>query len=149
MVKNVRSVVFCRNTVVIFIVLSIVSLFFMPAIADYYSMAVNQNHNIAVTIMFSLYVLFMPAIITLRAMYLLLNNIQNNMIFVSQNVRYLTIITVCLFVVGIICGIVAFLISSLFAFVCVPFLFMGVVLLVLRNVFDKAVEMKQENDLTI
>ena len=146
--KFSKSVIFCIWTVRILIIVSVGSLLFIPNIADYYSIIVHQGHNKTLIVMIALYVLVVPAIVTLGAMHLLLNNIGKDDIFIEKNVTYLNIITICLFVVGIICGIVAFS-TSVFVFICVPFLFMGLVLLVLRNVFSKAVEIKCENDLTI
>ncbi|MBQ7521562.1 MAG: DUF2975 domain-containing protein [Clostridia bacterium] len=146
--KVTKSVMFCLWTVRIFIAVSVVSLFFIPRIAEYYSMVASQGKDISLIITVVLYVLVIPAIATLSAMYLLLKSIVRNDIFTLKNVRYLNVITVCLFIVGIICGIVAFM-TSFFAFISIPFLFMGLVLLVLRNVFSQAVEIKSENDLTV
>ena len=146
--KITKSVMFCLWTVRIFIVLSVVSLFFIPRIAEYYRMTVSQSEDISFIITVVLYVLVIPAITTLSAMYLLLKSIVRNDIFTLKNVRYLNVITVCLFIVGIICGVTAFM-TSFFAFISIPFLFMGLVLLVLRNVFSQAVEIKSENDLTV
>ncbi len=146
--KVTKSVMFCLWTVRIFIAVSVVSLFFIPGIAEYYSMVASQSKDISLIITVVLYVLVIPAIATLSAMYLLLKSIVRNDIFTLKNVRYLNVITVCLFIIGIICGIVAFM-TSFFAFISIPFLFMGLVLLVLRNVFSQAVEIKSENDLTV
>ncbi len=86
--------------------------------------------------------------ITLYSLLRLLFNIQKEDIFTLQNVRYLRRISWCCFAVAVIT-----LVSGVFY---LPFLavavaagFVGLMLRVVKNVMQSAVEIREENELTI
>lgn len=96
----------------------------------------------------SFYSLLFPAVMALICLYLLLNNISREEIFVRNNVRYLRWISWACYL--------AALISLMSACYYLPYMvlaagvgFVGLVLRVVKNVFDEAVHLKEENDFTI
>lgn len=100
----------------------------------------------AVTAM--IYICDIFAIIAVYHLNKLLSNIAKNEVFTAQNSRCLRIISWCIVFAGI-----TFIIFSLwrFEFMFAAFfaMFLGLVMRVLKNVFEKAVELKSENDFTI
>ncbi len=78
----------------------------------------------------------------------LLFNIKNDKVFILKNARYLKTISYCLFTIGIITFIGGFFYMP-FMFVSCAGLFTGMLLRVLKNVFQSAIELREENDLTI
>ena len=96
----------------------------------------------------SLYSSVIPGLICDGMLFLLLHNISRNLIFTSCNVKLLRIISWCCIFVGLeyfIFGnkFVSLLLCSFAA------LFFGLILRVIKNVFEKAVELREENDFTI
>lgn len=96
----------------------------------------------------SLYSLLIPAYIALFNLYILLNNIHSGNVFINDNVRILRRLSYTAFFAGIIC-----LISTSYY---LPFIllsaasaFMGLILRIIKNVFEEAICIKEENDFTI
>ena len=83
-------------------------------------------------------------------LFMLLNNISKKKIFVPENVKNLRIISGCCFAVTTLLavwGILTFLeIIFLAAFITG---FIGLILRVVKNVFEEAVCIKEENDFTV
>ena len=78
----------------------------------------------------------------------LLANISGDEVFITQNSEHLRNISWCCIFVGItflVFGLwrISFFIGAFLAF------FMGIIMRVLKNVFEKAVQLKNENDFTI
>ena len=69
-------------------------------------------------------------------------------IFVQNNVKLLRILSYCCFAVTVI-----FIFFGIYTYVSLAIAlaaaFMGLILRVLKNVFSKAVELREENDLTV
>lgn len=78
----------------------------------------------------------------------LLLNIRNGNVFVPENVRYLKMVSWCCVIIGII-TLVGGRYYMPFLFVACAGFFVGMLLRVLKNVMQKAVEIKEENDLTV
>ncbi|MDE5736791.1 MAG: DUF2975 domain-containing protein [Oscillospiraceae bacterium] len=78
----------------------------------------------------------------------LLQNLKNEIVFVAVNCQYLRIISWCCFLASI-----PFFIFGFWRFlsfiVALAAGFFGLILRVLKNVFDKAVALQEENDYTI
>lgn len=96
----------------------------------------------------STYTTAVPAAIVLYSLHRLLANLRSEKIFIIQNVTYLRRISWCCFVAAVI-----FLVSSFyylpFVFLMVAAAFMGLILRVLKNTFERAVMLQEENDYTI
>lgn len=89
-----------------------------------------------------------PAIIALVCLDILLWNIQKNRAFIEQNVKLLRAISYCCFCVAVI--FIYFSILRPFAFVIVFAAgFFGIILRVVKNCFQQAVSLREENDFTI
>ncbi len=86
--------------------------------------------------------------ILLWNMWKLLGNLSRGSVFVSENVRRLRLVSWCCFGAATVCLV--------FCFSCLPFLFiaaaaafMGLIVRIVKNVFQQAIAMKSELDLTI
>lgn len=89
-----------------------------------------------------------PAIIALVCLDVLLWNIQRNRAFVEQNVKLLRAISYCCFCVAVI--FIYFSVLRPFAFVIVFAAgFFGIILRVVKNCFQQAIAIREENDFTI
>ena len=85
----------------------------------------------------------------------LLANIKKDIVFEEKNIRLLNLLTYsCIYAAGV--GVVSFIVIAV---IFIPFdllfvlilgeAFMALVVRVVRNVFKKAIEIKEENDLTV
>lgn len=88
------------------------------------------------------------AAVILYSLLKLLFNIKNEKIFITQNVKYLRTVSWCCFAIAIITLIGGFFYMP-FIFVTAAGGFTGMLLRVLKNVMQSAVELREENDLTI
>ncbi|MEE1155381.1 MAG: DUF2975 domain-containing protein [Acutalibacteraceae bacterium] len=146
--KKSKSIFASMWVVRIIILLMATSAFFMPTVGSYYNQLANHGVDITFPITIGLYILLIPAMATMVALHFLLNNIKKGNMFDKQNIAYLTLISVGLFIIGAIClGIATF--SWVFSLISAAFLFVAVILLVVKNVFKQAVNIKEENDFTI
>lgn len=96
----------------------------------------------------STYTTAVPVAIALHSLHCLLANLRREQIFIQKNVSYLRRISWCCFASAFI-----FLISSFyylpFVFLMTAAAFMGLILRVLKNTFERAVLLQEENDYTI
>ncbi len=95
-----------------------------------------------------LYLAAICGMVCLYALGCLLRNLKKDEVFISQNCKYLRIISWCCILAAI-----PFFVFGFWRFlsfiVALAAAFFGIILRVLKNVFDKAVELKEENDFTI
>ncbi len=129
------------------LVLVIAAVFTLPQIMQVYS---KMRGGIDVSsLMVALYISSVPGIICTLSLLKLLFNIRKNDIFTKQNVIILQILSYCCLFVGI--EYVAICYSRYISMIFVGFaaIFIGIILRVIKNVFDKAIEIREENDYTI
>ena len=88
------------------------------------------------------------ASIILYSLLKLLFNIKKEIIFTIENAKYLRVVSWCCFVIGLITFAGGFFYMP-FMFVAAAGGFTGMLLRVLKNVMQSAVELREENDLTI
>jgi Zn-dependent protease len=88
------------------------------------------------------------AYITLYSLLRLLFNIRKDEIFITANVKYLRRISWCCFAVAFITFVGGFFYIPLL-FIAVAAAFVGLMLRIVKNVMQNAVEIKAENELTI
>lgn len=86
--------------------------------------------------------------VALYSLLKLLFNIKADKIFITQNVKYLRLIAWCCFAVAFITFVSGILYLP-FLTVAVAAAFVGLMLRVVKNVMQSAVEIKAENELTI
>lgn len=88
------------------------------------------------------------AYVTLYSLLRLLFNIKKDEIFIGSNIKYLRRISWCCFAVAII-TLIGGMLYIPFLFVAVAAAFVGLMLRVVKNVMQNAVEINEENELTI
>lgn len=95
-----------------------------------------------------LYISDFIAFFVIGALYRLLQNIKRKKVFISQNASYLRLISWGLMAIALVLLIFSFARrgSLLFAFVMA---FLGLIIRVLKNVFEEAVSLQNEQDFTI
>ena len=86
--------------------------------------------------------------VTLYSLIRLLLNIKKDDIFITPNVKYLRRISWCCIVVSLV-TLAAGILYIPYLFVSVAAGFMGLMLRVVKNVMENAVQLKEENELTI
>ncbi|MBQ8966413.1 DUF2975 domain-containing protein [Ruminococcus sp.] len=151
--SEMKSLKLSRFLVAGLFFLLIVLLFTAHLIAEWFSIIsvgkglINTERlDIVVTVM--IYICDVFAITAVLKLNKLLSNIAKNEVFIDENTRCLRIISWCIVFAGITFSVFSlwryeFLFAAFFA------LFLGLVMRVLKNVFEKAVELKSENDFTI
>lgn len=95
-----------------------------------------------------IYVSSIPAFALLYCLHLLLLHIRSGDVFIVQNVTLLRAISWCCFTIAVITFSAGFYYAPFFL-VAVAALFIALILRVIKNVFEQAIEMKSENDFTI
>lgn len=137
------------STILVKIVFGIlvIMVFSIPFLVKWYdSISVREEVFVPLTII--LYLAMVPAFVIVFVLNRLLSNIRKEQVFIDQNVTILRIISWCCFTVSILFFIFGFWreLSFLIAFAAA---FFGLILRVLKNVFEQAVAMRIENDFTI
>ena len=96
----------------------------------------------------TLYLAAAAALVIVIALDRLLSNIRQGKVFTSGNVKILRLISYCCFAVSVI--FIYFSILRPFAWlVVIAAAFFGLILRVIKNVFEQAIVIKEENDFTI
>lgn len=94
------------------------------------------------------YSLSLPAFFTLFELYKLLKNIEEDEVFIPENVAHLRHISWYCMVAAFICFASTFYYPS-FLVLFIMSAFIGIILRVVKNVLAQAVKIKEENDYTI
>ena len=105
-------------------------------------------HNLSLTFAWCFYPSSVFAGVILYSLLKLLFNIKGGRVFINQNATLLRVVSWCCFAIAIITFVGAFFYMP-FGFVAFAGGFVGMMLRVLKNVMQSAVEMREENDLTI
>ncbi len=157
-----KSIRLSQALAILSAVLVTVVAFIIPDIVDLYVIAVKlikdstveTGLRIGTTV--NLYAMLIPAYIALIALFSLLKNIRKDEIFVSLNVKLLRILSYCCFAETVLFTVFAFVFATLLPSVemvaiVVAFAaaFFGLILRVIKNVFEKAIEIREENEFTI
>lgn len=121
---------------------------FLPYVLKNFTHFVSAEDALYPVMLAVIYISYIPIYTALFSLHRLLINIRRDILFADVNVSILACLSWCCFAVGVIYGIfsVLYIWSLLAALVgC----FMWLVLRVLKNVFEQAVYIKNENDLTV
>lgn len=121
-----------------------------PALVKYYDKLVvaSGQESVYVPLLITLYCAVPAAVVALICLDVLLRNIRRNEPFVTKNVSMLRIISYCCFAEALVFVYICFL--KPFALVVVIACgFMGLILRVVKNVFEQAVSLREENEFTI
>lgn len=131
----------------------VIMTFFVPAIANWYQQLSQGSGffgdaEIVIPMCVCMYICEVFALAAMYSLHVLLKNISRNEVFTQQNTLCLRRISWSFMLAG--CVLFVFglwrFIFMLAAFLAVMF---GLVMRVLKNVFEEAVEIKSENDFTI
>lgn len=104
--------------------------------------------SVTVPMCIVIYVCLAFALSALAALHILLSNINSGKVFIPQNTRCLRLISWACMLAGaalVVLGLWRFV----FLFAALLAVMVGLVMRVMKNVFEKAVEIKSENDFTI
>jgi hypothetical protein len=106
------------------------------------------GQSVFVPLIVTLYCSAVPAILLVIALDRLLSNIRHDKVFIPANVKILRLISYCCFAVSVI--FIYFSFIRPFAWlVVIAAAFFGLILRVIKNVFEQAIILKEENDFTI
>jgi len=100
-------------------------------------------------ITFISYILGILALLTLFCMLKFIVNLENDLVFVPQNIKWLRFISYGCLSAGLLLIIATVVYHKLFLVLSLAALFMMLIVRVIKNAFEQAVEMKEELDLTI
>ena len=81
-------------------------------------------------------------------LYKILLNVDKGKVFEEENVKYLSILSWLCIYVGVLSGF-ASLRFTMFIIISISALFIGLIVRVVRNIISKAIEIKEENDMTV
>lgn len=130
--------------------LIIVSCFVGPYVVKMYDEGIIKltGQSVFVPLIVTLYCSAAPAILLVIALDRLLSNIRHDKVFIPANVKILRLISYCCFAVSVI--FIYFSFIRPFAWlVVIAAAFFGLILRVIKNVFEQAIILKEENDFTI
>lgn len=101
----------------------------------------------------SLVILYLSGILALIVLFQsikLLKNVDKESPFISENLKILNIIGICSLLIAVIYVFAIFVIKSVFTIILfMTFTILGFMSIILSGIFKKAIEYKEENDLTI
>ena len=100
-------------------------------------------------ITFISYILGIIALLTLFCMLRFIVNLENDLVFVPQNIKWLRFISYGCLSAGLLLIIATVVYHKLFLVLSLAALFMMLIVRVIKNAFEQAIEMKEELDLTI
>ncbi len=145
--KPSQSFFLSRVLTLVVLITLIALLFCIPIMTEWYD-AVSGQVPIATLLNIVLYLSDAVGLVAILSLNRLLANIGRQEIFVNQNVTCLRVISWCCFGVAAIFLVLGFS-RSLGWMITLAAGFFGLILRVLKNVFELAVEMRKENDYTI
>ena len=135
---------------VLFIAIVVVADIFGVPIAKYvtytYAEQTGDMPKLVMTLVW--YLGTVGAYVILLSIFKLLTNMSKDVVFDRANTKLMNIIALALIGIGIVCAAAGFVWIGL-CFLTIIALFMALVVLCVRVVFDKAIIMKEEMDLTI
>lgn len=147
-----KSLFLSRILTVVMTAMIILITFFIPSIAEWYQdISVGEGllgNKIVIPMCTSIYICEFFALIAMRSLYVLLKNINKNEVFVKKNTACLRRIS-WMFMLASVSLLIFGLWRYIFLFAAFLSFMFGLVMRVLKNVFEKAVEIKSENDFTI
>lgn len=121
---------------------------FMVRFYDDYVILPSGGRSLFLPLLVTLYCIVPPAVFALINLDLLLWNIRKGKPFIQNNVRYLRRISYCCFAVSAI--FIYFSFHRPIGFVIVfAAAFFGLILRVVKNCFEQAVAIREENDFTV
>ena len=146
--KNDRSITFTSLAVKAAYVLCVIALFVMPYAVKLYNSLQIADNDVTVPLLITFYLCAAAGFVILILLDRLLNNIKKGEVFTGANVKYLRILSYCCFFISVVTLIFAYF-RFLSFIVTFSAAFFALILRVLKNCFEEAVRIKEENDYTI
>ena len=129
-------------------VLLALGVLFAPQIVAWYFGNTTVAQEIHRAFRITIYCCAVPGFLLLFGLHRLLRNIRAGRVFVEENVKLLRGISWLCIAVGLVTVVAGFYYSSFFLIAAVA-AFCGLIVRVVKNVFEQAIEIKAENDYTI
>ena len=143
------------SLIVCFIVATVLvlTLFTMPQIVNMYfgswrGFSAESVKLVTKTVLICYYPSALLGLLALASLIKMLFNIKLGKLFINENVLFLRIISWCCFAVALMCAVASYIYYSMI-FVSIAAGFVGLILRVVKNVMQSAIELQNENDLTI
>lgn len=143
-----KSVILSSIVTKVAMILVIVAALAMPKLIPTYVSYTGKNTDIIYSLLLTIYACAVPGLFSLVCLDRLLANIKREEVFTENNVKLLRALSWCSFIVSVILFVSGFY-YILFVIMAVSAAFLGLILRVIKNVFEQAMVIKQENDYTI
>ena len=143
-----KSLFFSRALTVATLVLAVAALFCIPVIAEWYDAVSGYADKIRTVLTVCLYLSDICGIFALWQLFKVLGNFAKQRVFVKENAACFRLISWCCFAVSVIWLALMYW-RFLAFFVAFIAAFAGLILRVMKNMLDAAVELREENDYTI
>jgi len=143
--KSVILSSICTKTAIALVILAAIA---MPKLIPTYVEYTGKNTEIMHSLLLTVYACAVPGLLSLVCLHRLLANIRREEVFAEKNVSLLRMLSWCSFIVSVILFISGFY-YILFVIIAVCAAFLGLILRVIKNVFEQAIIIKRENDFTI
>lgn len=151
--NKTKSLLLSRILTAVMTFIILILTFFIPALSELYSDFSSDRGlfaviNVTIPLCITLYICEVLALFAMHSLSVLLGNLNRDEVFVNSN-------TVCLRRISWACMLAGFVLFIFglwrFIFIIAAYfaILLGLVMRVLKNVFEKAVEIKSENDFTI
>lgn len=152
--KNFSQSIFTKvmgYLVLLIIVITIVAIALLPSLVDWYlSENQVQSEQVRSILLVLLYPCRIMAVLTEWEIYRIFRSVNRNNPFVLSNVKAFRRISIYLFVIAVMFIIKIFKLNTLMTMLgAFGFVVVGLLMLVLSDVFYQAVVYKEDNDLTI
>lgn len=124
----------------------------LPWLIDFYveNTSVEISPNTQRVMISMLYSIGVPVFITLVMAWLITMNVSKGKSFIRNNVTYLRVVSICSLVIAVMVQFFSTFLTSFFPLIItVIFLLLALLSAVFANLFQTAIEYKEENDLTV
>jgi hypothetical protein len=142
-----KSLLLSRIMIAIFLAVLSAGSAGLPWLLRWYAGYSGKDMDL-IPVMASLWACAVPAFVALIHLGNMLRGIAGGQVFTHENVRALRVISWCCFSVASVFAVFLFY-YMLGLILAILAAFMGLILRVVKNVFEQAVEIKEENDLTV
>ena len=146
--KKDSSVAFTSLAIKAGLILCVISLFVMPYAARVYRELTIMDNDVTVPLLITFYTCAAVGMFILVILDRLINNIRKGNVFIEDNVKYLRILSYACLVISVITLIFAAF-RFLACIITFSSLFFALILRVIKNCFEEAVRLREENDYTI
>ena len=150
-----RSIILTKFCILTLMLVSVIMMFYGKYLISRF-LILTGGAKIDISNEFSFYIItfisYMLGIIALLTLYCMLRftiNLEKDLVFVPQNIKWLRFISYGCLSAGLLLIIATVVYHKLFLVLSLAALFMMLIVRVIKNAFEQAVEMKEELDLTI